>query len=159
MAAIMGSGIIPREHLDEVAEGLIPAKGRVRPPPIVSIEMLQPDYEGIVLSFDGAAKTSTRQGSCGCILWQLPGWTVLEARGFILTDVTVNDAEYYGLLKDMAMASKRGVQDLIVVGDSRIFIQQVQGLINCNQPHLQVHLAEAEVLKNKSQQVRLIHLK
>jgi len=159
LAVIMGAGITPREHLDEVAEGLIPAKGRVRPPPIVSIEMLQPDYEGIVLSSDGAAKTSTRQGSCGCILWKIPGWTVLEARGFILTDVTVNDAEYYGLLKGMAMASKRGVQDLIVVGDSRIVIQQVQGLINCNQPQLQVHLAEAEVLKNKFQQVRLIHLK
>jgi hypothetical protein len=99
LAAIMGAGITPREHLDEVAEGLIPAKGRVRPPPTDSSEMLQPDYEGIVLSFDGAAKPSTRQGSCGCILWKLPGWTVLEARGFILIDVAVNDAEYYGHLK------------------------------------------------------------
>jgi hypothetical protein len=34
----------------------------------VSIEMLELDYAGIVLSFDGAAKTSTRQGSCGCVL-------------------------------------------------------------------------------------------
>ncbi|OWY99806.1 reverse transcriptase [Phytophthora megakarya] len=32
LAAIMGAGITPREHLDEVAEVLIPAKVRVKPP-------------------------------------------------------------------------------------------------------------------------------
>ncbi|GMG18153.1 unnamed protein product [Phytophthora fragariaefolia] len=86
----MGAGITPREHLNEVAESLIPAKGRVRKPPVLSVEMLDDTYQGIVLSFDGAAKTSTRRGSCGCILWQLPDWKVLEARGFILDDVSVN---------------------------------------------------------------------
>ncbi|KAL4134291.1 hypothetical protein PRIC2_004600 [Phytophthora ramorum] len=159
LAAIMGAGITPREHLDQVAESLIPAKGEIRQPPVVSVEMLDADYDGIVLSFDGAAKTSTRQGSCGCILWKVPGWTVLEAHGYILKDVTVNDAEYYGLLKGMAMASEQHVEDLFVVGDSRIVIQQVQGLINCNQPHLQKHLAEANVLKAKFRTVRLAHLK
>ncbi|KAE9024474.1 hypothetical protein PR001_g12669 [Phytophthora rubi] len=99
LAAILGAVITPRENLDEVAENLIPAKGRIRAPPVLSVEMLEADYSGVVLSFDGAAKTSTKQGSCGCILWQLPGWTILDARGFILNAVTVNDAEYYGLLK------------------------------------------------------------
>ncbi|KAE8876758.1 hypothetical protein PF003_g39141 [Phytophthora fragariae] len=67
LAAILGAGITPREHLDEVAENLIPAKGRIRAPPVLSVEMLAADYSGVVLSFDGAAKTSTKQGSCGCI--------------------------------------------------------------------------------------------
>ncbi|POM77092.1 Reverse transcriptase, partial [Phytophthora palmivora] len=95
LPAILGAGITPREHLDEVSENLIPAKGRVKPPAPVSVEMLEADYQGHVLSFDGAAKTSTRLGSCGCILWNLPGWNVLEARGFPLKDVTVNDSEYW----------------------------------------------------------------
>ncbi|OWZ03256.1 reverse transcriptase [Phytophthora megakarya] len=38
LAAIMGAGITPREHLDEVAEVLIPAKGRVKPPPVDDLE-------------------------------------------------------------------------------------------------------------------------
>ncbi|OWY96121.1 reverse transcriptase, partial [Phytophthora megakarya] len=84
LAAIMGAGITSREHLDEVAEILIPVKGRVKPPPVVSVEMLSEEYSGVVLSFDGAAKISTRKGSCGCILWQLPEWKVLDARGYIL---------------------------------------------------------------------------
>ncbi|KAE8980484.1 hypothetical protein PR001_g24264 [Phytophthora rubi] len=159
LPAILGAGITPREHLDEVAESLIPAKGRVKAPPVISMEMLEADFSGYVLSFDGAAKTSTRQGSCGCILWELPGWNILAAHGFILEDVTVNDAEYYGLLKGLTLASEREIQDLVVVGDSRIVIQQVQGLINCNQPNLQRRLSEVGVLKEKFTSMRLVHVK
>ncbi|OWZ02956.1 hypothetical protein PHMEG_00025395 [Phytophthora megakarya] len=118
LAAIMGAGITPREHLDEVAEVLIPAKGRVKPPPV------------------------------------LPEWRVLDARGYILDGVNVNDAEYFGLLKGLAMALERGIRDIVVVGDSRIVIQQVQGLINCNQPNLQRRLAECETLKKRFREIR-----
>ncbi|GMF50362.1 unnamed protein product [Phytophthora fragariaefolia] len=55
LAVILGAGITPREHLDEVAENLIPVKGRDRTSPVLSVEMLEPDYFGVVLSFDGAA--------------------------------------------------------------------------------------------------------
>ncbi|OWZ01772.1 reverse transcriptase [Phytophthora megakarya] len=161
LAAILGAGITLREHLDEVAEELIPAKGRAKPPPIISveIEMLEDTFQGIILSFDGAAKTSTRQDSCGCILWKLPGWKILDAQGFILEDVTVNDAEYCGLLNGLTMAQARRARYLIAVGDSRIVIQQVQGLINCNQPNLQRRLASCEALTAKFDSVRLVHVK
>jgi ribonuclease HI len=159
LAAILGAGITPREHLDEVAENLIPAKGRVKPPVPISVEMLEADYTGYLLSFDGAAKTSTRLGSCGCILWELPGWNVIEAQGYILTDVTMNDAEYSGLLNGLRLALARGISEIVIVGDSRIAIQQAQGLINCNQPNLQRKLAEYEVLKDKFKRVRLVHVK
>ncbi|KAE8963777.1 hypothetical protein PR001_g29266 [Phytophthora rubi] len=135
------------------------AKGRVKAPPVISMEMLEADFAGYVLSFDGTAKTSTRQGSCGCIIWELPGWNILTAHGFILEDVTVNDAEYYGLLKGLGLAAERNIQDLVVVGDSRIVIQQVQGLINCNQPNLQRRLSEVEMLKEKFKSMRLVHVK
>jgi hypothetical protein len=92
LPAILGAGITPREHLDEVAEALIPAKGQVKAPPVISVEMLDESYSGYVLSFDGAAKTSTRQGSCGCVVWELPGWHALSAYVYALEDVTVNDA-------------------------------------------------------------------
>ncbi|GMF16759.1 unnamed protein product [Phytophthora fragariaefolia] len=123
------------------------------------VEMLDDTYQGIVLSFDGAAKTSTRRGSCGCILWRLPGWKVLEARGFILDDVSVNDAEYNGLLKGAQMALNRQVENLVVVGDSRIVIQQVQGLVNCHPPNLQKNLAECAAQKERFRTLRLVHVK
>ncbi|POM79506.1 Reverse transcriptase, partial [Phytophthora palmivora] len=63
LAAILGASITPREHLDKIAESLIPTKGRVKAPPVISIEMLEAECAGVVLGFDGAAKTSTRIGS------------------------------------------------------------------------------------------------
>ncbi|POM59765.1 hypothetical protein PHPALM_31454, partial [Phytophthora palmivora] len=95
----------------------------------------------------------------GCILWELPGWNVLEARGFPLKDVTVNDAEYCGLNYGLRMALEHGIHELVVVGDSCIAIQQAQGLINCNQPNLQRRLAEFEYLKTKFQTLKLVHAK
>ncbi|ETM97402.1 hypothetical protein PPTG_20315, partial [Phytophthora nicotianae INRA-310] len=83
LSAILGAGITPREHLDEIAESLIPVKERIKASPV----------------------------------------------------------------------------DLVVVGDSRIVIQQVQGLINCNQPNRQRRLAECEVLRKRFKTVRLVHVK
>ncbi|TJX12030.1 reverse transcriptase-like protein, partial [Tissierella creatinini] len=67
--------------------------------------------------------------------------------------------EYHGLLKGPTLAIERGIQDIVVVGDSRIAIQQAQGLINCNQANRQRKLAEYEVLKTKFKSVRLVHVK
>ncbi|KAK1928984.1 Ribonuclease HI [Phytophthora citrophthora] len=136
-----------------------PARGVVCDLDVGDAKPVAQHYQGYVLSFDGAAKTSTRLGSCGCILWKLPGWSVLEARGFPLKDVTVNDSEYCGLNYGLRMALEHGIQELVVVGDSRIAIQQAQGLINCNQPNLQRRLAEFESLRTKFQTLKLVHVK
>ncbi|OWZ05931.1 reverse transcriptase [Phytophthora megakarya] len=155
----LGSGITPREHLDEVAATLIPAKGRLKVMPPVSLEMLEADYQGYVLSFDGAANVSTRRGSCGCILWKLPGWQVVKAEGHIFEGVTVNDAEYHGLILGLMLAMKYDLKDLVGVGDSRIVVQQAHGLINCYQPNLQRRLAEYEDIRKNFVSVNLIHVK
>ncbi|KAE8989576.1 hypothetical protein PF010_g19403 [Phytophthora fragariae] len=45
------------------------------------------------------------------------------------------------------MARERNITELVVVGDPRIVIQQVQVLINGPQPNLQRKLAEYEAMK------------
>ncbi|OWY96010.1 LOW QUALITY PROTEIN: hypothetical protein PHMEG_00033836 [Phytophthora megakarya] len=156
LAAIMGAGITPCEHLDELAESLIPLKGRVKLQPVISVEILEADFDGYVLSFDGATKTSTVRAVVDVSSGNSP---VVTAQGFVLEDVTVNDAEYHSLLKGLIMVAERDILDVVVVGDSRIVIQQVQGLINCNQPNLQRRLAEYGVLREKFKSVRLVHVK
>ncbi|OWZ13933.1 LOW QUALITY PROTEIN: hypothetical protein PHMEG_00012661 [Phytophthora megakarya] len=146
------------EHLDEVDESLISLKGRVKPQPVISVEMLEADFDGYVLSLDGTTKTFTRQGICGCIIWKLPGWKVVTGQGFTLKDVTFIDAEYHGLFKGLAMVAERDIPDVVVVGDSRILIQQVQGLIN-GKPNLQRRLEEYGVLREKFKSARLVHVK
>ncbi|POM75570.1 LOW QUALITY PROTEIN: Hypothetical protein PHPALM_7315 [Phytophthora palmivora] len=118
--------------------------------------MLEEDFKGYVLSFDGAAKTSTRQGSCGCIIGELPGWYIVSAQGFPLENVTVNNAEYHGLLKGLILVSERSISEIVVVGDSRIMIQQSQGLINCNLP---ISNDDYPTLKEKFKSIQLVHVK
>ncbi|OWZ15318.1 reverse transcriptase [Phytophthora megakarya] len=122
-------------------ETLIPAQGRLKVMPPVSLEMLDAHCQGYVLSFDGVAKGSTHRGSCGCILWKLPGWQVVKAKGHILEGVT--------------LALKYDVKELVAAGDSRVVVQQAKGLINCNQPNL----AKYEDLRKDFVSVKLIHVK
>ncbi|OWZ00126.1 LOW QUALITY PROTEIN: reverse transcriptase, partial [Phytophthora megakarya] len=49
--------------------------------------------------------------------------------GHFLEKATVNEAEYSGLVKGMQLALDLGVQELVVVVDSRLAIQQLQGVI------------------------------
>ncbi|KAE9013489.1 hypothetical protein PR001_g15397 [Phytophthora rubi] len=129
LAAILGAGITPRDQLDKITENLIPAMGLVVRAPPISLEMLESDYE------------------------------VVEARGFFFENITVNEAEYHGLVEGSKMALARGITELVVVGDSRIAIQQAQGLIRCLKPGLQLLLTEFEGLREKFRSVQLVHVK
>ncbi|KAI9994177.1 hypothetical protein PInf_016742 [Phytophthora infestans] len=58
-----------------------------------------------------------------------------------LSSTTVNIAEYTGMNNGVLAAIDRGITDLIIVGDSRLAIQQSMGVIACKKETLQVELA------------------
>ncbi|OWZ13953.1 reverse transcriptase [Phytophthora megakarya] len=89
----------------------------------------------------------------------LPSWEIVAAAGHFLEKATVNEAEYSGLVKDMQLARDMGVQELVVIGDSRFAIQQLKGVIGCTQPHLLRLLQEAEGLQATFKFLRLVHVK
>ncbi|OWZ14025.1 LOW QUALITY PROTEIN: reverse transcriptase [Phytophthora megakarya] len=151
VAILERSGITSRKHLDKAAETLTPAKGRLNVMPPVSLEMLDANYEGYVLSFNGAAKVTTRVGD-------IVGAARMAGR-HILEGVTANDAEYHGLILGLKLALQFDVKELVAVGDSRIVVQQAQRLINCNQPTMQRRLAEYEDLRKDFASVKLIRVK
>ncbi|GMF47823.1 unnamed protein product [Phytophthora fragariaefolia] len=55
-------------------------------------------------------------------------------------------------------ALQRGVSDLIIVGDSRLAIQQSMGVIACKMDALQVELARHKELTKKLNSVRYLHV-
>ncbi|KAJ0391413.1 hypothetical protein P43SY_011326 [Pythium insidiosum] len=144
LASLFAAGITPREKLDEVAEMLAPTKASRSRAPAVSLEMLDAEYSGYLLSFDGAAKLKSNIGSASFVLWRLPAWEPVHAEGILLEGVTVNVAQ---------------VDELVIAGDSRIVIQQCQGEINCNTPHLQLLLNKFEALRVQVSSLRLVHVK
>ncbi|KAE9332207.1 hypothetical protein PR003_g14624 [Phytophthora rubi] len=98
----------------------------VRIDPQLLYARLPRDYVGYVISFDGSAKTEKYggYGSCAWVLWRLPEWTVVIAASASLETTTVNMAEYTGMNNGVTAALAHGAEDLVIVGDSRLAIQQ-----------------------------------
>ncbi|KAE8892495.1 hypothetical protein PF003_g23231 [Phytophthora fragariae] len=57
------------------------------------------------------------------------------------------------------MALARGISEIVIVGDSRIAIQQAQGLIQCLNPRLQLLLNAFDELRPRFKSVKLVHVK
>ncbi|GMF54794.1 unnamed protein product [Phytophthora fragariaefolia] len=133
--------ITPVLGLDETLKrSTLPSKNLVtmRMDPELLYAEVPPGYKGYVLSFHGSTKTTKNggYGSCSWILWKLPFWDIEIAASAHLPSTTVNIAEYTGMNNGVIAALQRGVSDLIIVGDSRLAIQQSMGVIACRKDAL-----------------------
>ncbi|GMF34546.1 unnamed protein product [Phytophthora fragariaefolia] len=150
--------------------GLDKALHRVAPPskrtPMVRMDpellyaRLPNDHRGFVLSFDGSAKTPKHggYGSCAWILWRLPDWKIETAASAYLESTTVIQAEYMGMNEGLRAAQAYGATDLVVVGDSRLAIQQSLGVIACLKESLLTQLNIHRELIARFQSVRYLHV-
>ncbi|KAJ0390345.1 hypothetical protein P43SY_010701 [Pythium insidiosum] len=144
----------------EVAGQLVPPKAsRTRAKPALHFDVLNSTRVSWAVTFDGSAKLKANVGSASFILWELPSWDPVEAGGVFLRGVTVNEAEYSGLLAGLERARDRGIRELVVVGDSRIAIEQCTGSMQCNQAHLQALLNRFRDLQAGFDRVDLVHVK
>ncbi|GMF40027.1 unnamed protein product [Phytophthora fragariaefolia] len=162
-AQLLQASITPAVGLDESLKHLAPPSknsATVRMDPELLYARVPTRCEGHVLSFDGSAKMEKNggYGSCSCILWKLPAGDIEIAACAHLPLTTVNIAEYTGMNNGVIAALRRGVSDLIIVGDSRLAIQQSMGVIACRKDALQVELAGHKGLTKKLNSVRYLHV-
>ncbi|OWY98001.1 LOW QUALITY PROTEIN: reverse transcriptase, partial [Phytophthora megakarya] len=94
------------------------------------------DEELYVVSFDGSARVKRSGGAYSGILWRLPEWRVVKARSGYAEGLTVNEAEYHGLLLCLDLLEGLDPQRLVICGDSNLVIRQVRGEIDCKAPGL-----------------------
>ncbi|ETN14224.1 hypothetical protein PPTG_07858 [Phytophthora nicotianae INRA-310] len=94
------------------------------------------DEELLVVSFDGSARVKRGGGACSAIVWKLPEWIVVAAESKYLHDLTVNEAEYQGLLLIFDLLSSLDRGRLIICGDSNVVTRQMRGEIECKAPGL-----------------------
>ncbi|KAE8980835.1 hypothetical protein PR001_g24180, partial [Phytophthora rubi] len=162
-AQLLQASITPSIGLDESLVHIAPpSKGSasVRMDPELLYARVPSDFVGHVLSFDGSAKTEKNggYGSCSWIVWRLPTWDIEIAASAHLSSTTVNIAEYTGMNHGVAAALDRGITDLIIVGDSRLAIQQSMGVIACKKDTLQVELARHKALTKQLSSTRYLHV-
>ncbi|GMF34022.1 unnamed protein product [Phytophthora fragariaefolia] len=162
-AQLLHSTITNFVGLDKALQRVAPPSKRtpmVRVDPELLYTRLQNDHRCFVLSFDGSAKTPKHGGcgSCAWILWRLPDWKIEIVASAYLESTTVNQAEYMGMNEDLRAAQAYGATDLVVVGDSRLAIQQSLGVIACLMESLLTQLNIHRELVARFQSVRYVHV-
>ncbi|POM79027.1 Reverse transcriptase [Phytophthora palmivora] len=67
---------------------------------------------------------------------EITKWTVISAASKYQLDLTVNEAEYHGLLLCLDLLSEMDKGRLIICGDSNLVIREMRGEIECKAPGL-----------------------
>ncbi|KAE8989479.1 hypothetical protein PR003_g17768 [Phytophthora rubi] len=96
LGALAGS-ITPRAFVDAALEEIAPRK-RASRIVVIPVPDVARDEVLHILSFDGSAKVKREGGAYSAVIWQLPNWEIVRAASGYATDLTVNEAEYRGLL-------------------------------------------------------------
>ncbi|OWZ11027.1 LOW QUALITY PROTEIN: reverse transcriptase [Phytophthora megakarya] len=87
-------------------------------------------------SFDGPARVKRGGGAYSAILSKMPEWRVLKVRSGYAEGLTVNEAEYHGLLLCLDLLEDLDSRRLVICGDANLVIPQVRGEIDCKEPGL-----------------------
>ncbi|OWZ14289.1 LOW QUALITY PROTEIN: reverse transcriptase [Phytophthora megakarya] len=142
--------ITPRTEVDEdliaIAPKKQPRKMIAMIPPTVEPEesllvappTVEPEESVLVANFDGSARVKRAGGAYSAILRKLTEWTILEAMSEHMPDLTVNEAEYRGLLLCFDFLSTQARRQVVICGDSNLVVRQMRGEIDCKAPGLQL---------------------
>ena len=127
-------------HHEEVYEALIAILPRKQPRQIIS--MPPPTAKEVerflVASFNESARTKRKGGSYCASIWKLPKWIIVAAASEYATNLTVNKAEYRGLLLSFDLLAKQTKGRVIICGDDYLVIRQMRGQIDCKAPAFQL---------------------
>ncbi|GMF49749.1 unnamed protein product [Phytophthora fragariaefolia] len=152
---VIAASITPREDVDSILTSIAPRKQPRQvismPPPTVGSE-----EELLVVSFDGSARVKRGGGAFRAIVWSLPDWTVISG-----ANLTVNEAEYHGLLLCFERLAKQHVDHnrLIICGDSNLVIRQMRGEIECKAPSLKLLRQKAMEMLRSWPKHEFLHVK
>ncbi|OWZ23625.1 hypothetical protein PHMEG_0001477 [Phytophthora megakarya] len=144
-AQLLQAGLTVFFDLEESLEAVaLAAKGspRVRVGPELLYARLLPCYTVFVMPFDGSAKTEK----------------YVTAANAFLESTTVNVAEYSVMNNGVTAALDYGAEELVIVGDSRLAIQQSLGVIACKKDSLMAKLYHHRELTARLNSVRYLHV-
>jgi ribonuclease HI len=160
LPALLTAAITPNSYSAEALEEISPEKNNKGSKEAKYIKPLGEDYDGYLLSFDGSVhiKQKGGDGAYAIVLWKLPEWSIVWAKGVYLQAATVNEAEYQGLVEGLRQITPDPERKIVAVGDSRLVIEQGSDLMQCHKENLQQWLTQLKTLKKGFKEVQLIHV-
>lgn len=114
-----------------------------------------------ILYFDGASKGNPGEAGAGMVLYEDGNEDKEEVWSgylYINGDKTNNEAEYYGVLKGMQCADILGVKRIVVKGDSKLVVNQLSGIWQCNSTKLMDLYASSGETKRKFDSFSIQHI-
>ena len=113
----LAASITPLQEVDEMLIAIAPKK-QPRQTIIMPTPTVKEEENLCVDIFDGSARVKRKSGACSAIVWRLPGWKVVAAAYDLVPDLTVNEAEYRGLLLCFDLLKDQTRGRVVVCGDS-----------------------------------------
>lgn len=105
--------------------------------------------EWYTLYFDGGSRGNPGIGGCGYIIYNYLGDEVDLGWDFLGSNITNNQAEYYGLINGLKYIDKANLFPLHIKGDSQLVIKQIKGDYNVNNIKLkELYNIVFEIIKN-----------
>ena len=155
-AALISTRYLTPEQADEVMQKFAPPKEyNVYVSPIPEIDTSK---EGYILTFDGAAKVKTPLSSTGFVIWKLPEWEVVFAKGTKYGQGTVNTQEYLAIRDGLTQAIQLGISSIMCFGDSKLVVDQLNKVMGVYKPTLQELCGEINTLKKQFQEIQIFHV-
>ena len=131
------ASITTRSEVDDMLIAISP-KMQPRLPISIPPHTVEEVDNLLVISFDGSAWVKRKSGAYRAIVWKLPEWTIVAAALEYAMYITVNVAEYSGLLLGLDLLDEQTRGWIIICGDSNLVIRPIRGKIDCKAPELQL---------------------
>lgn len=111
-----------------------------------------------IVTFDGASRGNPGLSGAGFVIWQ-DDEKIYEKSEFVSENATNNYAEYMALIYALRKCNDIKISNLIIKGDSKLVLQQIQGNYKVNsltlKPLYEIACKEIEKINN----VKFIHIK
>lgn len=110
------------------------------------------------LYFDGASRGNPGLASYGGVIYDETKTELITYCCKFDNPETNNYAEYYGVLRGMEIALENNIQELTVYGDSKLVIQQLNGLWKVKSANIKPLYEKCLTLKNKFLSIHFHHV-
>ena len=110
-----------------------------------------------IMNFDGCSKGNPGISGAGAVIYN-NNTEICSASIFVGENETNNYAEYKGLILGLQKAIELNIKQLLVIGDSQLIINQMEGLYKCLSPNLIELYEESKKLEQNFDKIIYKHV-
>jgi thymidine kinase len=112
----------------------------------------------VLIQFDGGSRGNPGISGAGAVICNSTGVELHSDSRFLGVNNTNNQSEYVGLIIGLELAKKHGYRNLEIQGDSKLVVNQINGVFECKSCNIIALYEQAKSLINDFDNVTLSHI-